>query len=364
MIFSDRKTISLIAILLALSLSINAQEISGRIISKKGGEAIPFANVLVQGTTVGVASNADGEFTITIPSNQKNGILSLSAVGFKPNTVDINTLNPLQFNIFTLQPQEYNIDEVDVEAESKVLYGAVKKCSKNIPKNYISTPFSCHFTYTNNGQIAEGTLTDNTGYIRSSFQESFKNINYQFNESEDKNIPYFSGKTNMEDLLSFDLVRITGNLIDEQNVYDYTLSLDHNNKNDQLWVIHFTLPEPQLYNTGDAHATRYEGELYIAKENFSILKTVVRGWSNKRSIHGKSIRVSPKSSAFLSELNYEVVSTYHHQNGQYRLDKVTMTEHFTDAKGKAQTVQSELKMGKILPEVKVLKHRDYFVKSL
>ena len=364
MIFSDRKTTSFIIILLTLSLNINAQEISGRIISQKGGEAIPFANVLVQGTTVGVASNADGEFTITIPSSEKNGLLNLSAVGYKNKTINVSGLNPLQFNIFTLQSQEYNIDEVDVEAESKVLYGAVKKCSKNISKNYKSEPFSCKFTYTNNGKTAKGILSDKTGYQRSTFQDSYKNISYQFMEEEKKNIPYFSGKTNMEDLLSFDLMRITGNIIDEQNVYDYQLSLDHNNKNDDIWLIHFTLPEPQLYNTGDAHATRYEGELYIIKESFAIAKIVIRGWSNTRSIHGKSIRVSPQSSAFISDLKYEVESSYKTVNGQYCLDQIKMKEQYKNAKGKECEVISSLKIEEHLPKLKAIQGRDYFVKSL
>lgn len=364
MIFSDRKVNSLIALLLALTLNINAQEISGRVISQKGGEAIPFANVLVQGTTAGIASNAEGEFTITIPSDQEQGILSISAVGYKANTVNIASLNPLQFNIFTLQPQEYNIDEVDVEAESKVLYGAVKKCSKNIKNNYLNSPYSYQFTYSNNGKMAKGVLTDNTGYQRTSFQDSYKNINYKFNEGEESNIPYFSGKTNMEDLLSFDLMRITGNLIDEQNVYDYQLSLDHNNDNDKQWVIHFSLAEPQLYNTGDAHATRYEGELYINKGNFAITKIVLRGWSDKRSIHGKSIRVSSKSSAYLSELNYELTTTYKNVNGKYCLGQIKMTEHFKNSKGEKTTINSSLTVDQMLPKVQALQHRDYFVKSL
>ena len=364
MIFSHRKTFALIALFASLLLNINAQDISGRIISQRGGEAVPFANILVEGTSTGIASNADGEFTITIPSEAKEGLLAISAVGFQSKTIAINSLNSLQVNIITLVPQEYNIDEVDVEAKSKVLYGAIKKCSQNIEKNYISTPYSYQFSYKNNGREAKGILSDKTGYKRSSFQESFKNINYQFEKGKHQNLPYFSGKTNMEDLLSFDLVRITGNIIDEQNVYDYQLSLDPNNKDEHLWVIKFSLPEPQLYNTGDAHSTRYEGEIHIVKDNFAIAKIVVRGWSNKRSIHGKSVYVSQKSSAFISDLNYEVTTTYSSKNGRYCLDKISMTEHFKNKKGEQQNIDSELKVNQILPEIKELKHRDYFVKSL
>ncbi len=364
MIFSSRKTISATIILLFSLFLLNAQDFSGRIISSRGGESVPFANILIKGTTIGIASNADGEFTITIPREFQNNMIRVTAVGYGNKELPITDLNPLEINIITLKYQGYNIEEVDVEALSKVMYGAIKKCIKKIPKNYITEPYSCNISYSQNGQEAKGVYTDKTGYKRTSFKESYKNITYQFDKGEKKNTPYFSGKTNMEDLLSFDLIRTVGNIIDEQNVYDFKLQIDNNNTNKEQWAIHFTLPQPLLYNTGDAHATVYEGELFIQKDNFIITRINVHGTSSKRSIHGKSIMVSDKSSHFISDVNYDVTCSYKNIDGKYRMDQIQMKESFKDSNGKDQKLNTCLKMTAQKDKVIELPGRDYFVESL
>lgn len=366
MTISKRNTVlSLLLTFIALC-SLQAQSFNGKIISTQGGEAVPFANVMVKGSTIGVATNMDGEFAITIPSEYKNGAIIVSAVGYTNKEMPITELGSNKVNIIAISTQEYNIDEVDVEAESKVLYGAIKKCSKSIADNYITSPYSCDFTYTNNGKSAEGVITDVSGYQRTTFRGSFRKIRYQFspNESKEVSSPYFEGKTNMEDLLSFDLVRTIGNVIDEQNVYDFDLNLDPNNTDPKLWVIHFTLDNPQLYNTGDAHTTSYEGELYILKESFAITQVVVRGTSAKRSPHGKAIAVGDESSNYTTDHQYEVTSSYKIDNGKYRLDKIVMNESFTDASGQAQRVKSSFSISSQKSDLVKITGRDYYVKSL
>ena len=366
MIFSKRNTVLSLLLTFITLWSLQAQSFDGKIISSQGGEPVPFANVMVKGSTIGVATNMDGKFAITIPSEFKNQPLMISAVGYINKEMPIAELGSNKINIISISTQEYHIDEVDVEAESKVLYGAVKKCSKSIASNYITQAYSCDFTYTNNGETAQGIITDITGYQRTTFKGSFRKISYQFSPQEEKEVktPYFAGKTNMEDLLSFDLVRTVGNVIDEQNVYDFKLKLDPKNTDPKLWVIHFSTKEPKLYNTGDAHASAYEGELYIIKKDFAISKVVVRGESSQRSTHGKSIAVSEKSSHFTTDHHYEVSTTYKAENGKYRMDKVQMTETFTNEDGQQQEVKSNLTINKQKNDVVKLKGRDYFVKSL
>lgn len=365
MIMSIPKRITILSITLTIFtlLNLQAQTLNGKIISKPGGEPVPFASVIVKGSTLGVASDQDGRFAITIPSIHKNGTIMVSAVGYKDKEMPISDLNDLKENIIVISAQNYNIDEVDVEAESKVLYGAIKKCSKSIADNYITTPYSCDFTYTNNEKSANGIYTDITGYQRTTFKGSYRKIRYQFNPSENKesNIPFFEGKTNMEDLLSFDLVRTVGNVIDEQNVYDFDLSLIPNKEPD-LWVIHFKAKDPQLYNTGDAQSTSYEGELYILKHNYAINKIVVRGTSSKRSIHGKSIAVSDESSNYITDLKYEVTIIYKTKKDKLRLDKIVMSESFNDIEGQAQTAESTFEITQQLDNVVDIEDRDYFIK--
>lgn len=362
---SNRKRVLFLFLTFISFLSLSAQSFSGKIISSQGGEPVPFANVMIKGTTTGVASDMDGKFAITIPSMQKNGTIIISAVGYVNKEMPVSEFNDKKVNIITISTQEYNIDEVDIQAESKVLYGAIKKCSQKISKNYIISPYSCIFDYTYNDKSASGQISDKSGYQRSSYKESFRNINYSFDKKEANtdNRPYFSGKTNMEDLLSFDLARTVGNVIDEQNVYDFDLSLVPQN-DAQLWVIHFKAKKPSLYNTGEAHINTYEGELHILKDNFAVIKTVVRGKAEKRSIHGRSIAVNKQTSNYTTDHDYEVTTTYKQDGGKYRLDKIVMTESFTDKSGTAQKVTSALKIKAQKAAYVEISGRDYYVKSL
>jgi len=342
-----------------------AQTFSGRIVAVPGGEPVPFANIMVKGTTNGVASDVDGNFAITVPSTQKTGHIIISAVGYANKEMPVNDLSTKKVNVITISTQEYHIDEVDVEAESKVLYGAVKRCSRNIPQNYINEPYTCDFTYSSQGKSVKGQISDKSAYQRSSFQESFREINYSFNDEEatTRALAYFGGKTNMEDLLSFDLMRTVGNIIDEKNVYDYELSLVPQ-EDDALWLIHFKAKDPQLYNTGEAHIKTYEGELYVLKDNFVITKIVVRGEADKRSIHGRSIAVGPNSQNYYTNISYEVQTSYTLDEGRYRLDKVVMNESYTDSKGQVQKLKSALHIDKQQAKYRAIEGRDYYVKSL
>ena len=365
MIFSKRNTVLSLLLTFVAFWSLEAQSFNGKIISTQGGEAVPFANVMIQGSMTGVATNMDGEFAINVPRELQDRMLIISAVGYTNKEFPIEELGSNKLNIIAINTQEYHIDEVAVQADSKILYGAIKKCSRNVAENYITNPYSCDFVYTNNNKKAQGIITDVTGYQRTTFKGSFRKIKYKFtpNEEGKNTVPYFAGKTNMEDLLSFDLVRTVGNVIDEQNVYDFKLSLDPRNTDPELWVIHFANKTPRLYNTGDAHAESYEGELYIIKANYTIAKIVVRGKSSKRSAHGKSIAVTEKSSHYTTDHNYEVTTTYKAENGKYRMDKIQMSETYTNSTGKAQKVNSSLSITSQKSETIDIKGRDYYIKK-
>lgn len=66
----------------------NFAKVQGRVMDEYG-EPIPFVNVFVVGTTVGAASDFDGNFSITLPSHSK--YLDFSFVGYKKVTLPINS---------------------------------------------------------------------------------------------------------------------------------------------------------------------------------------------------------------------------------------------------------------------------------
>jgi outer membrane receptor protein involved in Fe transport len=87
-------------------------KISGKIVDKATGEPLPFANVFVEGTTIGTASDSDGNYTIL---NLKPGLYSITAsvVGYQKMTVENVRIN---VDFTTWLNFELSIGAVDLPA--------------------------------------------------------------------------------------------------------------------------------------------------------------------------------------------------------------------------------------------------------
>jgi TonB-linked SusC/RagA family outer membrane protein len=90
--------------------------VSGKVTDENGG-SIAGANVTVKGTTVGVMTDADGKFSLTLPENAKT--LVISFVGYLPQEVNIGNSSTISI---TLIPDTQSLSEVVV-----VGYGSQKK---------------------------------------------------------------------------------------------------------------------------------------------------------------------------------------------------------------------------------------------
>src|ERR1700760_3218734 len=95
-------------LLLFLIAHINAQNkvITGTVTDQNGGP-IPNATVLAKGTKIGVATNINGSFTLSVP--QSVNTLVISSVNFTTKEVDITSSNAVTVN---LQPSTGNLSEV------------------------------------------------------------------------------------------------------------------------------------------------------------------------------------------------------------------------------------------------------------
>lgn len=99
------------------SLSLSAQDINvSGVVSDDTGEPLMGATVLIKGTQKGVATNLDGEFTISAPSK---GTLVFSYIGCETKEVNINGQTTLNV---TLSTNTEMLDEVVA-----IGYGTVKK---------------------------------------------------------------------------------------------------------------------------------------------------------------------------------------------------------------------------------------------
>lgn len=85
-----RKLTLVLALMMSFAISAIAQitRVSGQVLSEEDGEPIVGATVRVEGTTLAVASDAEGQFTITglKPTDKR---LEISYIGYEPKKVDI-----------------------------------------------------------------------------------------------------------------------------------------------------------------------------------------------------------------------------------------------------------------------------------
>jgi TonB-linked SusC/RagA family outer membrane protein len=97
-------------IFVGVGLASAQSKITGVVVSAEDGEPVMGAGVLVQGSNVGVTTDANGRFVITnLPKDSKH--LVVSYVGMESRTVDIKPNMKI-----VLEPDERNIDEVVVVA--------------------------------------------------------------------------------------------------------------------------------------------------------------------------------------------------------------------------------------------------------
>lgn len=113
------KILSLTIVILCMtSINLMAQKsvtVSGKVTSSEG-ESLPGASVIVQGTTVGIITNLDGDYSIEV---EQGKVLEFSFIGYNKQEVKVG--NQTKVNV-SLQLDVTGVDEVVV-----VGYGNVRK---------------------------------------------------------------------------------------------------------------------------------------------------------------------------------------------------------------------------------------------
>jgi outer membrane receptor for ferrienterochelin and colicin len=105
--------ITLLALLFSTVTFAQNAKITGKVTDANNNEPIPFANIIVEGTTLGTTTDFDGNFTLTnLPSGFLN--LEVSFIGYKtkrsPDIMVSNTTSP--FIEINLKASEQVLDEV------------------------------------------------------------------------------------------------------------------------------------------------------------------------------------------------------------------------------------------------------------
>ena len=113
-----KHVVALWTLILILGGSAMAQtSVSGRVTSADGGEAIAGATILVMGTTVGAYTDAEGRYSLSVPSGGTT--LMVSFLGYERQEIAINGRSTIDIALVT---SISTLEEVVV-----VGYGTIKK---------------------------------------------------------------------------------------------------------------------------------------------------------------------------------------------------------------------------------------------
>ncbi|MCU0390293.1 MAG: carboxypeptidase-like regulatory domain-containing protein [Thermoflexibacter sp.] len=124
-------------VFVSLSLQAQSKLVTGKV-SASNGETLPGVTVLVKGTTVGTATDAEGNYKINVPDNGK--FLVFSFVGFKMKEEEIGDRSIINVS---MEADVINLGEVVVTAnaivrEKKELGYAVSTVGGGVLQGYVS----------------------------------------------------------------------------------------------------------------------------------------------------------------------------------------------------------------------------------
>ncbi|HKK82428.1 MAG TPA: carboxypeptidase-like regulatory domain-containing protein [Prolixibacteraceae bacterium] len=317
----------------------NKTTLTGKVIDKTTRQPLVFVNIGIEGTLTGTASNANGNFSLTIPGDLLEENLYFSAIGYENFIIPAADYIEKDAKVIGLTPHSYGIEDIEVSTQSMVLYRVIKDAANNIKNSFINKPYSYKSLYRNELFINQKLekkrealvqVSDHNGYNKR--KSAYTDRNYHFmNVSRNFDVETLAdGTTLMDDLLSFDIARSGGNILDTIFLKNYDLSLINESSvdRDSMWVIAYKLASPKNGETDLWNASFYEGVLYISEPGRQLLKAEAHIKAKKMSGHGLSV-VPATQNAQLKNVEIHYTTTYRFNNGTGRIEKVVLDKSYT-----------------------------------
>lgn len=365
------KSIAL-TLLFAISLVAQAQKtpMRGRILETHSGEPVPFANIGVQGTFFGVATDENGYFSIDVPDDYLNKTLAVSAIGYRNKAFEVREVANQEFARITLDKEVYGFDAVDVTGQSLVAFRVVSDAIKLIAQNYYKSPLSIDFHYLDKTQVGESdarireaivTMTDQSAYSTPEVEDAYRNRNYNFVQVNKNFTPYsfYDAHTCYDELISLDVVRMGSSIFNSGLVSSFDLRVDAMMpyEGDSVWVISYKKDKPTVAHTGDFYASSIAGKLYILKSSKALVRHEVKIEAPKNNPTDRSLFTELKAQ---NSVSYQAVCIYQQFNGKYLMSYVSQDKHFTDAAGQPVVRSAKAAMIDLRDGGRMLPSRTYY----
>ncbi len=102
----------------------SSYSITGTVLNEVTGTGMPVASVFAQNTTIGTATDKDGNFTLQLPSGGYD--LVFSYTGFKTEITRVSSANSSEKIIIKLKEKEKELETVSIVSSNEVLDGFAK----------------------------------------------------------------------------------------------------------------------------------------------------------------------------------------------------------------------------------------------
>ena len=287
--------------------------ISGTLLDRSTGDAIPYATVALLGKNTGTISNSEGEFILKVSSESLADTVIISVLGYLPYSVPVYVLNREKGPVY-LHPEYIPIQEVIIRRKEPVTL--INAALDRIPVNYPSFPIMQTAFYRESIrksnryiEVSEAIL----GIYKPSYDNDFdqeqvkiirgrKNSDIRLTDSVSMKL-----KGGLNTCLILDIIRNQPDFLnkDFMHYYRYKMSDIILYGNDYAYVIDFE-------QKGYTQPPHYQGRIYIDMSTLAILETdfeLMPGMIDQASSYlvlkkPRGLSVKPLSATY--QVKYEV----------------------------------------------------------
>lgn len=265
------RAVSTFFILISINCLAQDFEISGKVVDQETNQALPFANLQIEKTSIGTSTNAEGDFKLVVSSRYRSSTLLVSYIGYGIRKISLASYPSVQ--IIRLKAEDRQLREVVIMPDSSLLV-FLREAYNSIEKNYALKPYEFEGFYRESLRIVDGKylyfgeaqlVLQGSGY---QFEQETGNVkiiksrvNHFVRGDTLRNALYYSGFLGV----NHDLVKQkAGVLRPDKRKYEYHLIDVTRNEGKEVWIVGFKEKRGEE-----------SGKLFIEKDSKAYLRTEI-----------------------------------------------------------------------------------------
>ncbi|MGM0550265.1 MAG: carboxypeptidase-like regulatory domain-containing protein [Bacteroidota bacterium] len=111
--------------------------VEGTVLDAETKAPIEFANITIQGTSMGTITNPEGDFLFKIPTSMQDSQLVISHIGYRNRYLSFNQLSHYNHTLL-MQPHDFMMEEIVIRSVDP--FRVVSQCIDKIKENYLQVP--------------------------------------------------------------------------------------------------------------------------------------------------------------------------------------------------------------------------------